>query len=213
MKALVFHTPKHVSVDTVEDPKIQHPRDVILRVTATAICGSDLLCMVVTAAGKRSTSACRPPTMARAKSRNSSRTKPCLFLSDIVPTAYSGLRWADLQPGETVAVIGYGPVGLMALKLAKIMGAGRTIGVDMLPYRLDKARNTAGAETINAREVAPVGAIRALTHGRGAGVVIEAVGMEPERGLLKKIANVAYLQRESIRGSSSRSAPCGAAAA
>jgi threonine dehydrogenase-like Zn-dependent dehydrogenase len=86
----------------------------------------------------------------------------------------------------------------MALKLARVMGAAKTIGVDVLPYRLETARVTAGAEVINADDSDPIERIRALTGGRGADVVIEAVGMEPERGFLKKLANVAHLQRGSI---------------
>lgn len=285
MKALVFHTPKHVSVDNVDDPKIEHPRDVILRVTATAICGSDLhiyngafpqpkpmvlgheFMGTVEEVGGEVTRLkrgdrvvvpfpiacgqcwfCQHAFPTQCETSNSKHYGPeggllsekggalfgytdlyggysggqaqfvrvpfadygprlvpeqlsdeaVLFLTDIIPTAYTGLRWADVKPGESVAVIGCGPVGLMACKLAKIMGASRVIGVDVLPYRLETARNTAGVDVINASEHDAVEAIRALTDGRGADVVIEAVGMEPERGLLKKLANVAHLQRGSI---------------
>jgi threonine dehydrogenase-like Zn-dependent dehydrogenase len=285
MKALVFHTPKHVSVDTVPDPKLKSPRDAILRVTSTAICGSDLhiyngafpqpkplilgheFMGVVEEVGAEVTSLkrgdrvvvpfpiacgkcwfCEHAAPTQCENSNPEHYGPeggllsqkggalfgytdlyggydggqaqfvrvpyadygprkvpesltdeqVLFLSDIVPTGYSGLKWAEVKPGETVAVIGCGPVGLMALKLARIMGAGQTIGVDILPYRLEKARTTAGAEVVNADEVNASDAIRALTDGRGADVVIEAVGMEVERGLLQKIANVAHLQRGSI---------------
>ena len=113
-----------------------------------------------------------------------------LFLSDIVPTAWSGLKWARLQPGETVAVWGCGPVGLQALRLAGIMGAGQVIGVDTQRYRLDMARKFA--------ETDPVEAIRQLTGGRGADVVIEAIGMEVERSPLEKVSNRLHLQAGSI---------------
>src|SRR5690606_22437272 len=101
-------------------------------------------------------------------------------------------------PGETVAVWGCGPVGLMALKLAGVMKAGKVIGVDILPYRLDTARRTAGAEVVNAAETDPGEAVRSMTDGRGADVVIEAIGMEVDRNVLKKLANVLHMQRGSI---------------
>lgn len=121
-----------------------------------------------------------------------------LFLSDIIPTAYSGLKWAELRPGESVAVIGSGPVGLMAQKLARVMGAAVVIGVDVQPYRLETARRTAGSDVIDASKTDAAEEIRRLTGGRGADVAIEAVGMEPDRGLLKKVANVMHAQRGSI---------------
>ena len=121
-----------------------------------------------------------------------------LFLSDIIPTGYSGLKWANLQPGETVAVFGCGPVGLMTQKLARAMGAAKVIGVDMLPYRLETAKRTAGSLTINAKENDPVKAIRELTEGRGADVVIDAVGMEAHRTTLEKVSEVAHAQAGTI---------------
>src|SRR5690606_5578208 len=99
---------------------------------------------------------------------------------------------------ETVAVFGCGPVGLMALKLAKVLGAGKVIGVDVLPYRLELARRVAGCEVVDAKENDPVEVIRSLTDGRGADVCIEAVGMEPDRSMLEKLSNVLHLQRGSI---------------
>ena len=60
-----------------------------------------------------------------------------LFLTDIFPTGWSAIDWANLKGGETVAVFGCGPVGLMAQKIAWLRGAKRVIGVDIQPYRLE----------------------------------------------------------------------------
>lgn len=102
-----------------------------------------------------------------------------LYLSDILPTAWQGAAFADVSAGDTVAVLGLGPVGLFAARSAQQMGADRVIGVDLVPDRLDRARAN-GVETIDLREVGgKVGdAIRDLTSGRGADGVVEAVGME-----------------------------------
>ncbi len=284
MKAAVFHKPKDVRVESVEDPKIRDSRDAIIRVTSTAICGSDLhiyngaipqpkplvlgheFMGVVEEVGAEVDSlkvgdrvvvpfpiACGRcwfcerswPTqcensnphygpeggllsqkggalfgytdlyggyaggqaeLARVpyadygprKVSDSLSDEQVLFLTDILPTGYSGVRWADLQPGESIAVFGCGPVGLMALKVAKKLGAGTLIAVDILPYRLEMAKRLTGAETINASEQDAIARIRDLTDGRGADVCIDAVGMEVDRSVLKKVANVLHMQRGSI---------------
>src|ERR1700710_2367644 len=82
-----------------------------------------------------------------------------LFLTDILPTGYAAIDWAQMKGGETVAVFGCGPVGLMAQKVAWLKGASRVIGVDIQPYRLETARRTAKSETIKAAEVHVVQAI------------------------------------------------------
>ena len=117
-----------------------------------------------------------------------------LFLTDIFPTGYFGVEWAKPKGGETVAVFGCGPVGLMAQKVAWLKGASRVIGVDMQPYRLQAARRVAKSETINFKETDPVEAIREMTNGRGADICIDAVGQEADRSTLEKIKNVAHLQ-------------------
>lgn len=285
MKAVVFHAPKRVSVDNEPDPTIEHPRDAILRVTATAICGSDLhiyngvfpqirsfvlgheFMGLVEEVGsevhnlKRGDRVVVPFPIAcgrcwfcehqwptHCEHSNEKHYGPegallsqkggglfgytdlyggyrggqaqyvrvpfadygprkvpeglsdeqVLFLTDILPTAYTGLRWADVQRGETVAVWGCGPVGLMAQKLAWVLGASQVVGIDILPYRLEMARKTARATTINAKEHDPVQALRDMTQGRGADVVIDAIGMEVDRNVLKKLSNVLHLQRGSI---------------
>src|SRR5204863_1998640 len=107
-----------------------------------------------------------------------------LFLTDIFPTGYTAIDWAELKGGETVAVFGCGPVGLMAQKCAWVKGAGRVIGLDLQPYRLEIAKKVARSETINIHNGDPVEAIRAMTNGRGADVCVDAVGMEAERTTL-----------------------------
>jgi threonine dehydrogenase-like Zn-dependent dehydrogenase len=97
-----------------------------------------------------------------------------------------------------VAVFGCGPVGIMAQKAAWLKGAGRVIGIDLLDYRLEMAKRSARSEVINATEVDPVEAIREMTSGRGADVVVDAVGMEAHRNLLEKATNLVHLQMGSI---------------
>src|SRR5207253_1007329 len=93
-----------------------------------------------------------------------------LFLTDIFPTGYTGIDWAEVRGGESVAIFGSGPVGIMAAKSAWLRGAEKVIIVDTLPYRLEKAKAVAGCDTIlwqkDAEDV--VGQIRAMTEGRGA---------------------------------------------
>jgi len=280
MRALVFHGSRDVRVETVPDPKIERSRDAILKVTATAICGSDLhiyngmfpqlkplvlgheFMGIVEEAGpdsglKRGERVVVPFPIAcgtcwfcehklptHCEQSNSKHYGPegglleqkggglfgytdlyggyqggqaqlvrvpyanygprrvpeqltdeeALFLSDIVPTGYCGLKWAEVKPGETVAVWGCGPVGLMAQKLAWVLGAGQVIGVDIEDYRLQTAKRTADSQVVNARQQDPFEAVRELTHGRGADVCIDAVGMEAHRNRLEKLSNLAARQ-------------------
>lgn len=284
MKAAIFHKPKDIRVESVDDPTIRDPGDIILRVTSTAICGSDLhiyngafpqlrpmalgheFMGIVQEIG-RDVSKLRPgdrvvipfpiacggcwfcthdfPTQCERSNPNygadgglvmnkgaalfgytdlyggynggqaeyvrvpfadhGARKVPeeladeqVLFLSDILPTGYAGVDWAKVQPGETMAVFGCGPVGLMALKAARLKDAGLLIGVDIQDYRLARARETSGAETFNIAREDAIEHIRDLTHGRGADVCIDAVGLEVDRSVREKIMNVLRLQRGSI---------------
>ena len=277
MKAVVYHRPGHVEVNDVDDPTIQHPQDVILRVTSTAICGSDLhiyngffpqlkdmvmgheFMGIIEETGRAVTNlkkndrvvvpfpiacgACffcqhglpghcensnpkhygaegallsekggglfgytdlyggygggqaqyvRVPyaNFGPRKVADDFQDEEVLFLTDIFPTGYTAIDWAGVTGGETVAVFGCGPVGLMAQKVAWLRGAQRVIGVDIQQYRLTAARQTANSETINAQEVDPIQAIRDLTDGRGADVCVDAVGMEADRNIADKLGNV-----------------------
>ena len=101
-----------------------------------------------------------------------------LFLSDIFPTGYMGAEMCNIQPGDTIAVWGCGPVGQFAMKSAFLLGAERVIGIDRFPERLRMARERVGAETINYEEANPLPELKEMTGGRGPDACIDAVGME-----------------------------------
>jgi len=286
MKAARIHGPGKVTCDTVDDPSIRDSRDAILRVTATAICGSDLhiysggipqarpmtlgheFMGIIEEVGsdvknlKRGDRVvvpfpiacgtcffCQHELPGHCENSNTENYGPegglmkekggalfgytdlyggydggqaeyvrvpfadygprivpdnltdeqVLFLTDIFPTGYTGIDWAGVKGGETIAIFGAGPVGVMAAKSAWLRNAGRVIVVDTLPYRLAKAKSTAGCDTIlwqdDPKKV--VEEIRAMTDGRGADVCVEAVGFEPERSLLDKAKAVIHLEKGS----------------
>jgi threonine dehydrogenase-like Zn-dependent dehydrogenase len=102
-----------------------------------------------------------------------------LFLSDIFPTGYMGADLCNIKPGDVVAVWGCGPVGQFAIASARLLGAERVIAIDRFPYRLQMAREQAGAwETINYEETSVLDQLMELTGGRGPDACIDAVGME-----------------------------------
>jgi threonine dehydrogenase-like Zn-dependent dehydrogenase len=98
-----------------------------------------------------------------------------LYLSDILPTAWQAIKYADPEPGGTVAVIGLGPVGQLASRIARHLGHP-VIGIDPVPHRRDVASEH-GVETLDLDDNT-ITAIRDRTDGRGADVSVEAVGME-----------------------------------
>jgi len=124
-----------------------------------------------------------------------------LFLTDIFPTGYTGIDWGEVKGGESVAIFGSGPVGIMAAKSAWLRGAARVLIVDTLQYRLDKAVTTANCETIlwkdGSKEV--VQQIREMTHGRGADVCVDAVGFEPDRNVLDRAKAVLNFEKGSVK--------------
>ncbi len=101
-----------------------------------------------------------------------------LFLSDIFPTGYMGAEMADIHGGDVVAVWGAGPVGLLAMASARLLGAERVIAIDRFDYRLRKAAEEVGAETIDYEKVDVQEVLKDLTAGRGPDSCIDAVGME-----------------------------------
>jgi threonine dehydrogenase-like Zn-dependent dehydrogenase len=288
MKAAQIHGPRSVQYDTVPDPEIQHNRDIILKVTATAICGSDLhiytggipqprpmvlgheFMGIVEETGKAITNlkkgdrvvvpfpiACggcffcthgSPVNCEHSNEKNygpegglltekggalfgytdlyggydggqaqyvrvpyadyGPRIVPdnltdeqVLFLTDIFPTGYTGIDWGELKGGETVAIFGSGPVGIMAAKSAALLGAGQVIIVDTLQYRLDKAAETAGCDTVlwedDGKNV--IEYIRSKTEGRGADLCVEAVGFEPDRTFFDKAKAVINMESGSTK--------------
>lgn len=258
MKALTWQGLNEVAVTEVPDPRIQEPTDAIVRVTSTAICGSDLHLYGVLAPyltpgdvlghefmgvveevgtavhdlrvgdrvvvpfniscghcwmcsrglfaqcettqnveqgkgaslfGYTSLYGAVPGGQAErvrvphadfgpVKLPEHGSDERFLYLSDILPTAWQGVDYADVPEGGTLLVLGLGPVGQLAVRSARHRGIEHVIGVDLVPDRLAVAAD-AGAEVIDVRAVDDVAtAVRSLTDGRGADGVLEAVGME-----------------------------------
>ena len=264
MKALVWHRKEDVRCDNVTDPKIEQPTDIVVRITATAICGSDLHLYdglmptmkdgdilghepmgIVEEVGSSVTKfkkgdrivvpftiACghcwfcektlfslcdntnpnheqaetamghspsglfgyshmlggypggqaellRVPyaDVGPIKIESDLPDEKVLFLSDIYPTGYMAAENANIQPGDTVAVWGCGPVGQMATRSAMMLGAGRVIAIDNVPERLAMAR-AGGAETIDTTGENASERLKEMTKGRGPDSCIDAVGAE-----------------------------------
>jgi threonine dehydrogenase-like Zn-dependent dehydrogenase len=258
MRALTWHGRRDVRVEDVPDPVIEQPTDAIIRVTSSAICGSDLHLYevlgpflargdvlghepmgIVEEVGSevshvkpgdrvvipfniscgscwmcsRGLFAQCETTQNRATGKGASLfgytelygsvpggqaeflrvpqahfgpikvpddhpDERFLFLSDILPTAWQAVAFADLPADGTLAVLGLGPVGQFAARIGRHLGAARVIGVDSVPERLEMARRH-GIETLDTREVDNVAeALIELTAGRGPDGVIDAVGME-----------------------------------
>ncbi|WMT86370.1 glutathione-dependent formaldehyde dehydrogenase [Pelagibacterium sp. 26DY04] len=265
MRALTWHGHHDVRVDTVPDPEIINPRDAIIKVTATAICGSDLhlydgvipgmmpgdilgheFMGEVVETGPKSTlekgqkvvvpftiscgscyfcqkqqySACdnsnpvdaqdlSEPLYGHAMSAlfgyshltggyaggqseyvrvpfsdvgpivvpDHVEDEKVLFLSDILPTGWMAAENADIEPGDTVAVWGCGPVGLFAIQSALLMGAKQVIGIDHHPHRLELARSL-GAKIVDFSRTHVGEALMEMSGGIGPDAVIDAVGME-----------------------------------
>lgn len=112
-----------------------------------------------------------------------------VYLSDVLPTAWQAVAYADVPPGGSVTVLGLGPIGDMATTVARHLGAELAIGVDLVPEGLARS----AGRGVQVFDVSRYGkdlpdAIRALTHGRGTYAVIDAVGMEAHGAPLAKTA-------------------------
>ncbi len=111
-----------------------------------------------------------------------------VYLSDVVPTAWQAVDYANIPRDGTVVVFGLGPIGQMACRIARHHGAGEVIGVDLVPERLARARDH-GVTALDTRDHKDIGdAIRQLTGGRGADSVIDAVGMEAHGAPVGRLA-------------------------
>ena len=271
MKALTWQGKRKVSVEQVPDPALECSTDAIIRVTSTAICGSDLHLYEVLgpflspgdilghetmgvvedvgadvrhiAAGDRvvipfniSCGSCWmcsrglfaqcETTQVRAQGKGAAlfgytslygsvpggqaeylrvpqaqfgpikvpdhaSDERYLYLSDILPTAWQAVAYADVPEGGTLAVIGLGPVGQLAARIARHLGVERVIGVDLVPERLALAAMH-GVETLDLREVDDTAAaLIERTSGRGPDAVVEAVGMEAHGSPGAKLAHAA----------------------
>jgi threonine dehydrogenase-like Zn-dependent dehydrogenase len=110
-----------------------------------------------------------------------------VYLSDVLPTAWQGVAYADVPPGGTLAILGLGPIGDMASRVAMHQGI-RVIGVDLVPERLERCRQR-GVEVLDleAHDDLPA-VIREMTDGRGPDSVIDAVGLEAHGAPVGKLA-------------------------
>jgi alcohol dehydrogenase len=246
MKALVYHGPGQRSWDSVPDPKLEEPTDVIVRIDSSTICGTDLhilkgdvpevkpgtilgheavgtvveigsavttlaegdrvLVSCITACGR-----CRfckeghyglctggggwifghlidglQAEYARVPFADTSVYKVpaglsdehVLFLADILPTAYEvGILNGRVEPGDTVVVVGAGPIGLATIMTAKLHTPGQIAAVDLDDSRLAKALDFGADVVVNNGAEDPIARVMELTDGMGADVAIEAVGV------------------------------------
>jgi threonine dehydrogenase-like Zn-dependent dehydrogenase len=116
-----------------------------------------------------------------------------VYLSDVLPTAWQAVQYANIPPGGSVVVLGLGPIGAMACRVATHLGASQVIGVDLVPERLERARMH-GADVLDLREFDEdqklvSERIRDLTNGLGPDAVIDAVGMEAHGSSGAKLAH------------------------
>ncbi|MEU2564832.1 zinc-dependent alcohol dehydrogenase [Streptomyces longispororuber] len=269
MRALTWHGKRDVRVDTVPDPVIKEPTDIVVRTTSTGICGSDLhlyevlgpyldpgdilghepmgiveeigpdvtelavgdrvvvpfnvSCGTCYMCGLGLHSQCET-TQVKERGTGASlfgytklygqvpggqaeylrvpfgNTLPIkvpegppddryVYLSDVLPTAWQAVDYAHIPPGGTVTVLGLGPIGAMAARIALHRGASLVVGVDLVPDRLSRASRD-GVKALDLRRHGKdIGdAIRELTQGRGTDAVIDAVGMEAHGAPVAKAA-------------------------
>src|SRR5919201_5561258 len=170
MRALCWHDKHDVRVESVPEPKILNPRDAIVRVSATAICGSDLHLYGGFVPGMVKGDILGHEFMGEVVDVGSAVQS--------LPTGYMAAENCAIEAGDTIAVWGCGPVGLLAIACALLLGAERVIAIDRFPERLRLAGLKLGADTIDYTEDNVLEALKELTGGRGPDACIDAVGME-----------------------------------
>jgi threonine dehydrogenase-like Zn-dependent dehydrogenase len=112
-----------------------------------------------------------------------------VYLSDVLPTAWQAVKYADVPDGGSVLVLGLGPIGEMCCRVAQHLGAGQVLAVDLVPERLERAR-AHGVEALDLeQEDDLVAHVRELTGGRGPDAVIDAVGMEAHGAPIGRLAH------------------------
>src|SRR5215211_2385760 len=112
-----------------------------------------------------------------------------VYLSDVLPTAWQAVAYADVPQGGSLAVLGLGPIGDMSSRVALHQGAGKVIGIDLVPERLERARAN-GVDAVDVRAADDLtGVVRDMTDGRGPDAVIDAVGMEAHGSPAAKLAH------------------------
>ncbi len=125
-----------------------------------------------------------------------------IFLSDIYPTGYMAAENCNIQPGDTVAVWGCGPVGLFAIKSAYLLGAARVIAIDRFAARLRRAKEQCNADVINYEEESTLERLEEMTAGRGPDACIDAVGLEAHGlsldALYDKVKTTLYLATDRL---------------
>jgi threonine dehydrogenase-like Zn-dependent dehydrogenase len=114
-----------------------------------------------------------------------------VYLSDVLPTAWQAVQYAGIPQGGTVLVLGLGPIGDMAARIALHLGAGTVFGADVVPERLERARARGVTVIDSTTQADVVQAVRDATSGRGPDAVIDAVGMEAHGSPLATIAQKA----------------------
>jgi len=110
-----------------------------------------------------------------------------VYLSDVLPTAWQGVEYANVPAGGSLVVLGLGPIGQMACRIARHRGIEQIIGIDLVPERLAAAR-ALGVTTLDLETDGLVAQVQELTDGRGADGVIDAVGMEAHGAPIGKLA-------------------------
>ena len=279
MRALVWHGKEDVRVDTVPDPTLQLPTDAIIRITSTAICGSDLHLYggyaiklnegdilghepmgIVEEVGSEVSQikagdrvvipfniscgtcyTCEQHLYSQCETTASKQhgkgaalfgythvygavpggqaeylrvpqahfgpikvpegppDTRFLFLSDVLPTAWQAVVYADVPKGGTLAVYGLGPIGQMCVRIGFHLGASRVIAVDGVPERIAMAKRY-GAEIVDFNYVDDTATVvNEMTGGRGADAVIDAVGMESgDQSFVGKIAQRTMVQADRL---------------